>query len=419
MRIRPLLSAILCTMLLLLSGCVLGPHSLKNSRLNYNRALQQTTREELLLNLVRMRYHESEEFLRVPSITSQYTYDADIGGNGGWDDTSLKSVGLSLGLGAQSKPTIVFAPEQDKEFNQRKLTPISEETLDLLGSKGWAIDRVLRLTVRNINDIDNATSAGGPTPAVKPEYEEFLYLTQLLRQLQLQNHSIDVTRVEKTSDKPIQVSDPVSVESISGEDLIEAANNGYRFRIDEESQTATLWKNEVTTKVRALKFAEDVKDSREVAEIYRILELKPGLDHYELKTDIDNGQLSQSSARRTGLPNLREDILLSTRSLKEMMFYLSHSVIVPNEHLEQGKVRLTYDVEGNSFDWTRMTENLFVVKSSKHKPKDAAVAVKHHGYWFYILDCDLDSKSTFNLLIELINLEIRAGGGQQLPLLTI
>jgi hypothetical protein len=419
MWLRQLIIFYCCFISMINAGCVLGPNSLKNSRLNYNRAVQQTTREELLLNLVRMKYHESEEFLRVASITSQFSYDTNIGGSGAWNDTSLLGGGLNLGFGAQSKPTLVFGPEQGKEFNQRKLTPISEETLDLLGSKGWAIDRVLRLTVRNINDIDNATNAGGPTPQIKPDYEEFLYLCQRLRQLQLQDHSLDVTRVDKVSHEPIQVSDLVPLGSVNGEDIINAANDGYRFHIDETSQTATLWKNEVESKVRVLRFAENVKNSEDVAEICRILGLEPGLDYYELKTDIDNGQFSSPSERRTGLPNQRDEILLSTRSIKEMMFYLSHSVIVPERDIEDGIVRLTYDVEGNYFHWPQMTEGLFVVQSSKHKPKDAAIAVKHRGYWFYILDCDLDSKSTFNLLLELINLEIRAGGGQQLPLLTI
>jgi len=53
------------------------------------------------------------------------------------------------------------------------------------------------------------------------------------------------------------------------------------------------------------------------------------------------------------------------------------------------------------------------------RPHHAAVAVQHRGYWFYVDETDLDSKSTFNLLLELFNLEIRAGGGAQIPLLTI
>lgn len=79
-------TAILLVFALATSGCVLGSKSLERSRLNYNRAVQRTTREELLLNLVRMRYHESEEFLSVSSITGQYTYDADLVAKGIWPE---------------------------------------------------------------------------------------------------------------------------------------------------------------------------------------------------------------------------------------------------------------------------------------------------------------------------------------------
>ncbi|MDG1897559.1 MAG: hypothetical protein P8J37_21895 [Fuerstiella sp.] len=299
------------------SVCVLGPKSLQHSRLNYNRAIQTTSREELLLNLVRMRYHESEEFLGVSSITGQYTYNADLTGAGIWPG-GAKHAGAAK-LGATSKPTIVYSPEQGKDFNQRKLSPVSLETLDLLASKGWAIDRVLRLTVRNLNDIDNATSAGGPTPTKKPEYEEFLYLAQLFRQLKTPN-------------------------------------------------------------------------SRRL--------IRHGLE--------------------PGTPiALKDEVTMSTRSLKEMMFYLSHAVGAPAEHYRCGYVRSTFDDYGKPFNWNDMTAGLFHVHYSKKRPVDADVAVKHRGYWFYESNCDLDSKSTLNLLSELINLEIRAGGGAQIPLLTI
>ncbi|MCH7685105.1 MAG: hypothetical protein IH899_00230 [Planctomycetes bacterium] len=71
------------------------------------------------------------------------------------------------------------------------------------------------------------------------------------------------------------------------------------------------------------------------------------------------------------------------------------------------------------FDWGEMTGDLFSVRVQRFRPHHAAVAVQHRGYWFYVDETDLDSKSTFNLLLELFNLEIRAGGGAQIPLLTI
>lgn len=420
------------TLILLLtltaSGCVLGPKSLQYSRLNYNRAVQQTSREELLLNLVRMRYHESEEFLGVSSITGQYTYDADLGARGIWPEGGTNVHDGSLGLGAQSRPTIVYAPEQGKEFNQRKLAPVSLETLDLLASKGWAIDRVLRLTIRSLNDVDNATSAGGPTPPTKPPFEEFLYLTQLFRQLQLADHAFEVgyEEMETTASKPVSDSIPLTHLALDAEDMIIAAEQGYEFKLSDNKQEAVLWKGPVRTKERVLRFAGNVVESQEASEIRRILELDPSLDNYRIKLDTV-GQLKDPNSRRTPrnadefpVPaKLKNEITMSTRSLKEMMFYLSQAVNVPQEHYNCGYVRCTVDEAGQFFDWNRMTTRLFHVHFSKKKPDDAVVAVKHRGYWFYVSDCDLDSKSTFNLLLELINLEIRAGGGAQIPLLTI
>ncbi len=393
-------------------------------RLNYNRAVQQTSREELLLNLERMRYHESEEFLGVSSITGQYTYTADLVARSIWPKNSEGTATL----GAQSKPTIVYSPEQGSEFNQRKLSPVSLETLDLLASKGWAIDRVLRVTVRNLNDIDNATSAGGPTPGQKPDYEEFLYVTKLFRQLQLDHRSVEVGLEERVTTDSSKIGEPITLAhlSLKGEDMVTAAQQGYEFRLSNDNQSAELWKRPVTTSVTVLRFAGTAEASPEVAEICQTLELQPNLPSYRIRIDTA-GQLKTPHSRRlsrhgleSGTPvPLKDEITMSTRSLKEMMFYLSHAVNAPPEHFRCGYVRSTFDDFGNPFNWNDMTAGLFHIHYSEKKPIDADVAVKHRGYWFYLSNCDLDSKSTFNLLQELINLEIRAGGGAQIPLLTI
>ncbi len=41
----------------------------------------------------------------------------------------------------------------------------------------------------------------------------------------------------------------------------------------------------------------------------------------------------------------------------------------------------------------------------------AAVSIPYKGYWYYIDDRDLNSQSTFTLLVELFGIEVRAGGG--------
>ena len=44
-------------------------------------------------------------------------------------------------------------------------------------------------------------------------------------------------------------------------------------------------------------------------------------------------------------------------------------------------------------------------------PDNAAVAIQYKDYWFYIADHDLETKSTFTLLVELFGIEVRVGGG--------
>ncbi len=402
------------------SGCVLGPGSLRYSRTNYNRAVQMTAREELLLNLVRMRYDDSTQFVRIPSITGQYSYDTDFSFDGRWQERVPNILTGGFSVGMQSKPTIVYAPEQDQEFTRRLLSPISGETLDLLTSKGWAVDRLLRILVRNINDVDNATPAGGPTPLHKPEFEEFRYVTQLLRQLQLHGRSFEVAFEDQVTKGPKQLSDELPIDRLTGEDLILAADKGYEFRISPDGDSVNLWRPEKAERVEVLRFSDEVRSQTEVLEICRILELDPERSSYIIRTDVE-GQLQRPNSRRTGAPSRmdRDELVVSTRSPKEAMYFLSQIVEVPESHIENGVVRITMDQNSFPFDWHAVMGDLFQIHCSKLPPHDAAVRVKYRGYWFYIHDCDISSKSTFNLMLELFNLEIRGGGGQQLPLLTI
>ena len=58
------------------------------------------------------------------------------------------------------------------------------------------------------------------------------------------------------------------------------------------------------------------------------------------------------------------------------------------------------------------------IRSSKEKPAQAIVAVRHREYWFYIDDKDLKSKMTFTFLMILFSVT-ETGGKEGLPLVTI
>jgi hypothetical protein len=75
MRRRP--NAIRCHCLALLvlavAGCrSLGPRTVSGDRFNYNEAGAKSTSEQLLLNIVRLRYGEPTYWLEITSMLSQY-----------------------------------------------------------------------------------------------------------------------------------------------------------------------------------------------------------------------------------------------------------------------------------------------------------------------------------------------------------
>jgi len=93
-----------------------------------------------------------------------------------------------------------------------------------------------------------------------------------------------------------------------------------------------------------------------------------------------------------------------TRSILSCMYYLSQGIRVPQEHIENGMVRLPFGVVDHNEDWHVIFNELFAVRWSRFPAKNAFVSVKYHNIWFYIDNCDLASKRTFALLLQLYNL---------------
>ena len=415
---------------LLVAGCTLGPRQIHKERQDYNQAVQQSFREEMLLNLVRLRYRETPEFLSVGGIAAQYTFDGSAGGGLTLPDGGTKVGSLSGRLARTERPTFSYVPARGAEFQKGLLAPIDLQSLELLTRTGWSWERIFRVTVQFMNRVDNATSAGGPTPELKPSYEEFHYLAQLMRRLQVQR-AIELASAEREA-TPKRI--PLSKDQLDGGFVIDSIKEGYRFK--ETDEGLFLVKDQQFV---ALIIHPRAKVSSEMQEIARLLDLEVDYDSpkhaiFEVESGkegwiqstfanatsfqvdpemacVDEADLPAGlSGVHDGTP-LRTDIVVSTRSLLEVMFYLSQGVGVPLEHQAQGLVTLTVDEAGEAFDWSEMMHDLFTIRACKSCPKHAAVAVRYRDYWFYIDERDQDSLSTFTLLIELFGIEVQAGGG--------
>src|SRR5690348_9006728 len=75
------------------SGCV-GPNAVRSTRIRYNEVVRDTNDQQLLLNIVRLRYADSPVFIDLPNITSQF----EVAGGGSYVGRN-QSVSSAFGYG--------------------------------------------------------------------------------------------------------------------------------------------------------------------------------------------------------------------------------------------------------------------------------------------------------------------------------
>ena len=113
-------SIIAFAVLLTLAGCTsFGSSILAEERVNYNTALQITNDEQLLLNLVRLRYLDSTAFIEVSSITAQSSFQSGIQGGRVPLPSISPMFGITGSLGYSTQPTLVYTPLQGEDFIRR------------------------------------------------------------------------------------------------------------------------------------------------------------------------------------------------------------------------------------------------------------------------------------------------------------
>jgi hypothetical protein len=341
-RFGGLETSVLSICLMALSGCSsMGPDRVQAGRGLYNVAVAKTNDEQLLLNIVRLRFLDTPLFLQVSSISTNFTFEGSALA-GGTLNSAPSTASLGVAGRVVASPTVTYTPLHGDQFSERLLSPIELSTVLLLTNSGWSVERVFRLCVRSLNGVLNAPSASGPTPADAPVFDDFLRATRLLRVLQKRR----VLSLAHT----------------------EGGTNEKRL---------------------VLEIAPEALGSPELLEFTGLLRLTPGRRRY----NIEN--------KATTDP---ETIGIVTRSLMGSLFYVSHGVDVPYEDHADGRIRVTRTPDGEEFDWSLLSRGLLEIRSHDNQPDDAATRVPYRGSWFYIADSDFDSKATFTLLAQLFAL---------------
>jgi hypothetical protein len=159
-------------------GCAFGPYSLERSHGRYNEAVRRVDEEQLLRNLVHMRYNEIPLNLNVSSIAAQYELAGQAEARpffaapnpAGSTFRSFTSVLPDVNISGANRPTLTLLPADNGEAVQKFLTPITAETLVLLQQTSWPVSTVLRLWVERLNGVPNAATASGPQREIVPDF---------------------------------------------------------------------------------------------------------------------------------------------------------------------------------------------------------------------------------------------------------
>lgn len=316
-----------------------GAAQLPPDRISYNNSLQYSDNQQMLLNIVRLRYTDSPYFLSVNNVVAQFSFTRNLDvtlANNSVAPPAILAIGNGS-VGTSESPTITYTPLQGADYVTKLLTPVDLSVVYMLLRAGWGVNEIFRLFIQRLGRLDNAFLASRTTSSRVPQFKEFQALGLDFRQLQYDNN------LEVLSDK---------------------VNNEFAIKLNVPHY------NKLTPKIKA-SFA---KHGVTASTPYFMIVGTPSIKHK------------------------KNYIFAQTRTVLGVFNYLSKGVDVPKDDVKRKLVPETYTKNGQLFDWHQVTIGQMRIRSSLIQPANGHIYARYRGYWFYIADEDFDSKETLNIL---------------------
>jgi hypothetical protein len=158
---RSLVTAL--TAIVLLAACSsYGPRSMDRDQLDYGYAIGNNWKNQMLANIVRLRYVDMPVFVDVGSIVSGYSLETSVNGRLGFSDNFTG--GNSQGLGAQGKftdrPTITYMPKTGDDYLKAILEPVAPKKLLALIQAGYSSQLLFTWAVEYVSLMQDLQAAG-------------------------------------------------------------------------------------------------------------------------------------------------------------------------------------------------------------------------------------------------------------------
>ena len=312
----------------------------------------------MLLNIVRSRYQDMPVFLSVSSVTTQYSYVANIGvGAVGEANpaTYTATGGGSLNYAFSEFPTITFEPVTGESFAKHLYSEIDVMTLLAATQSGWAVDILMLIGLHRIGAAENMS----------------------FKEVRLKQES------ESDQEKLIQFSRAI--------DLLHVLTDA---EVIEFERIKSVEKNDKKDSKTAALFDQYMVIKKEVPDNMRSF-----LTEFRQLTGIANFNRFKVVERSSQIE--ANEISIQSRSIMAVIKFLGRGVEIPVEHL---KGRRVIDFKQSSAGEDVARPFPFIMHSSKDEPENVFAAIEYQDYWYYIDHNDIISKRALEHIMILFEL---------------
>lgn len=167
------------------TGCLhptVGPKSVPRDRAAYSANLADSWKEQMLLNIVKLRYLDAPQFIDIGNIVVSYTLTEGATAGGTIPVGGDGSATLGIAGTFSNSPTITYTPLSGSAFIQALLKPFPPEAIFGAIQNGVPADSIMLSTVVSVNGLKNqqATFTG-----ITPPDPAFDRVRALVRKIQL------------------------------------------------------------------------------------------------------------------------------------------------------------------------------------------------------------------------------------------
>ena len=144
-----------------LIGCAaLGPKEIQYGRIAYNTAIQRTTNDQLMMNIIRAKNSEHTLFFDVTEVNAAAQFQAQLTGaktgigarrgtSGGTLAGAVEQIGSMFQY--QEQPNIRYQPLQGQPLVQQLVRPVDVDSIWFLSDSNWPLSSILSFTVNYIS----------------------------------------------------------------------------------------------------------------------------------------------------------------------------------------------------------------------------------------------------------------------------